>query len=519
MLTVTPSRRATMEDALRHWWINFRHSRMPNDMPYSPDDEPPIMSYSLAASKSSPNSPLDPPTIIHHRNQSSISSDSDLELDFRPSRWSRRTISLDSTGNSVSSSVASSPAPTPDSHRHTVDENSNDSTASIASGLLNLPPDVLEILKGCSSKSLAALLSKDKMTDGFEIGAAQSSNSRPCQTSSATEKVESVEFEKATSSVFDSERMPKRGILKRKGKFSGSDSGCVMGDEMTVRPEDSAIPKSGHLPRRLPSFRDEANGIFASKHRASQFLDSTAYSIHNGNPSTAITHCSWSYFSTQSHRQDSQDQKSSIQTKTPQNHPGPAPVQTGDTHFHVEATSVDKTDSVPSLCKESIPLEQETSPKPECIEGNVKLTSGDLPYDNTLSKEISKVVHRPKSILKKTSGDEARNRLSISSIGSNSSADILDLSYDSMDGDHFVNHRADSSPDSEAKNSSDNGVTVDEGKEQRSLSLDEGLLNVQISENLTYASRHRSLSDAGGNLLDLSSSLQYQLTTDAQNRV
>ncbi|RUS86023.1 hypothetical protein EGW08_006235, partial [Elysia chlorotica] len=36
MLTVTPARRATMDDALKHWWINFGHAHMPNGQAYNP---------------------------------------------------------------------------------------------------------------------------------------------------------------------------------------------------------------------------------------------------------------------------------------------------------------------------------------------------------------------------------------------------------------------------------------------------------------------------------------------------
>ncbi|XP_012935760.1 NUAK family SNF1-like kinase 2, partial [Aplysia californica] len=334
MLTVTPSRRATMEDALRHWWVNLGHSLMPNDAPYSPDDEPPVMAYTLCVDESAQNGGF-PPAVIHQRNQSSISSDSDVELDFRPSRWTtKRKLALDSTGSSLSSSVAGSPAPTPDSGCGVGgldDDEVEDDAASIASGLLKLPPDVLEILKGCSSKSLAALLNLDKISTGFDpdpparesrsnsdgavcggSGSSSSGVSGSGGVDGAENNVTSSSYpldvdrrrlsgdvgEKLSpsSSVFDSERKPKRGILKRKGKFSGGDSGCVVHEDMSGagRAEETPMPKSGHLPRRLPSFRDEAHGIFSSKHRATQLLEaSSARHHHHEGCSSAVSHPSW----------------------------------------------------------------------------------------------------------------------------------------------------------------------------------------------------------------------------------
>ena len=282
MLTVTPSRRATMEDALRHWWVNFGHAHMPNDVPYSPDDEPPVMPYTLSVS----DDPF-PETlpVIHQRNQSSLSSDSDVELDFRPARWSsRKRLPLDSTGGSLSSSVGGSPAPTPDSGS-LGDDLDDEDPAAIASSLLKLPPDVLDILKGCRSKSLAALLNQGKVSSGFDSPENPGNNVNggscsPCspQYTADVSKPLSFDNEKISpsSSVFDSERKPARSILKRKGKFSGGDSGCqVNEDSSPVTVEETPLPKSGHLPRRMPSFKDEANGIFAGRHRARHLLDNS----------------------------------------------------------------------------------------------------------------------------------------------------------------------------------------------------------------------------------------------------
>lgn len=514
MLTVTPSRRATMDDALHHWWINFGHSLMPNDMPYSPDDEPPPIPHSVKAEKLSLMATLNP-VIIHHRSQSSISSDSDVELDFKPNRWSKRTISLDSTGNSVSSSVAGSPAPTSDNCKSCPRE-SDDDSAAIASGLLKLPPDVLEILKGCSSKSLAALLNTERISSDFGANV-NSHGSRTSHTGqeNTEESPVSEKMSLSSSSVFDSERKPKRGILKRKGKFSGNDSGCVTPEEMAMRSEENALPRCGHLPHRLPSFRGEAHGIFASKHQSSQLLDHVSTSLHIESCSSAIVHSSASYqvLTQQPHqhqhshiKQTSEDRLDSLYL--------PAP----DVHCHSDSLQELSTNTTTDFTNETASLEQETS---------AQTSSEDSTSANSFSKDPVKVIYRPKSILKKSSMDDGKNRLSISSIGSNSSADILDLSYDSGDSDHYVNCGTDHSPSTEENNAVDigaveNGHLIDQLRtaDQRSYSLDEGMLVLQIngqSSGLAYTARNRSLSDENGQLLVSSSSLMCRLTMDSQS--
>ncbi|CAG5117937.1 unnamed protein product [Candidula unifasciata] len=496
-----------MDDALRHWWVNFGHSLMPNDMAYSPDDEPSLIPHSVSAQKRSVTATLNP-VIIHHRNQSSISSDSDVELDFKPNRWSKRTISLDSTGNSVSSSVASSPAPTCENSKDFARE-AGDDPAAIASGLLKLPPDVLEMLKGCSSKSLAALLNMDRNSSDFD---ANISNSGSKSSHTGTENTENAGSDKmsssSSSSVFDSERKPKRGILKRKGKFSGNDSGCVTPEEMAVRAEENALPKSGHLPHRLPSFRGEAHGIFASKHQSSQLLEHASESLHLESCSSPIVLSSASSSSTRVLTQQTYHLQLSHPRKPQENIP-----YTPATYCHPDYVEDFTADRTTVFTNGNVSPQQEAS---------TQTATEDSTNASTFSKEPVKVIYRPKSILKKAAGDDGRNRLSISSIGSNSSADILDLSYDSGDSDHFVNCGAEHSSNTEVNGATDNDHLIDQLRtaDQRSYSLDEGLLALQITDQsaaLAYAGRNRSFSDNNGELLVSSSSLMCRLTMDAQS--
>ncbi|XP_059150483.1 NUAK family SNF1-like kinase 1 [Physella acuta] len=424
MLTVTASRRATMEDALRHWWINFGHSHMPNEAPYSPDDEPPASSHMFSCSQ---------PLVIHHRNQSSISSDSDVELDLRPSRFSKRKMTLDSSGNSVSSSVAGSPS-VETSCSISSDDHSHPGLTSLHADL-QLSSEILDIFKGCSRKSLAMLLHPDKIQPALD----ESQRDTPYQ-HSMPETVSPSDHN--TNLVFDSEKKPPRGILKRKGKFSGGDS---------VTQEE--IPKSGHLPRRLPSFRDEANGIFSSRHRASQLVDDS------------VTQSTHTYLSPKSQRRQQHESQSTS---------CPSACVSGATSL-VEVVAASGTN---------------TQPEKTC--------------DTTNIESCDKVIRRPKSILKssRSSIEEAKNRLSVSSIGSNSSADILDLSYDSADSDHYVNQQA--APPQEG--------TPD-------VQLEAALSHLSLTQQYKPRSHRRSLSDETSNIFTNPNTLLYRLTQDSQRLV
>ena len=458
-----------MDDALRHWWVNFGHAQMPNGQSYNPceaDENIDVSSTSVPPHTSLPvtsnaqvilpealtSSPhaanisndgrgqvscsqslddsqyqrprrhsldapcpppltsgdeqrVQPPAIIHQRNQSSLSSDSDAELELlRSPRWEQAQVQsegqearnlqlqrcrrgwrsghgkiipgqLDSTGNSVHSSGSESPASnmedqndalnlrdTPEHHLEKSSDFSDNNChqtgqgqRSLNSNVLKLPPSLMDILGGCSEKSLAALLTPDPesnivsfnpfgLLDDYNKNGRSlicSSNNAMKLSNSAIDSnhksfspsldltnvshandvtnnnvpsstsIQSVHNSQTptpstasmpcaltmTSSttdtfVFDSERKPKRSILKRRGKFSGADPANRAEDGQKNAEDDSHIPKSGggHLPRRLPSFRDEAHGIFASKHRASQLLEEAAGTLAPESCSSALLH-------------------------------------------------------------------------------------------------------------------------------------------------------------------------------------------------------------------------------------
>ena len=147
--------------------------------------------------------------------------------------------------------------------------------------------------------------------------------------------------------VFDSEKKPARGILKRKGKFSGGDSGCVL-NESGAKSPGSDTKENMDLAYNLSDIEaalDVADGV-----------------VENGQQTT-----------------------------------------------HVCRTSA-----------------------ADFIHNNAQ----DVEQSSVHSSSVS-VVHR-RGILKKNSQSDQRKRWSACSAGSNSSADILDFSYDSSDDNYMT---------------------------------------------------------------------------------
>jgi len=157
---------------------------------------------------------------------------------------------------------------------------------------------------------------------------------------------------------FDSQVMPKRGILKRKGKFSTGDSGCDLNDSNLSRKE------------------------------------SVCLSVHP---------------------MDLSEVDSAIDSPDHLN---------VDRTFGASTTSVD-TDSSSAQSGAFVFGASESLPSRGC--------TGLISSDNvTVVTSNTSVVPRRRGILKGANRDSDK-RLSACSIGSNSSADILDFSYDSSD--------------------------------------------------------------------------------------
>ena len=211
LLTVNPAKRATITEICSHWWVNLGHSLMPDNEPYAPPMVPqPIPSF-------------------HNQPLSSSSSESEAELD--------------------------------------TDSTCKPKTVKPLKGILKKPKMAeektkLSDIKWCNDIVMPNIDMNEKETlndmpfkdeDCVFKDTVDAQSTSICDNHSQTEILSndllSTDASEATESAkkvpFDSQVMPKRGILKRKGKFSTGDSGCDLNDSsrkdsvnLSVRPMD-----------------------------------------------------------------------------------------------------------------------------------------------------------------------------------------------------------------------------------------------------------------------------------------
>lgn len=416
MLTVTPSRRATMEDILHHWWVNFNYSNTPNNMPYKPDPELPDTSPGSATEKNSKTREL--PASAGDNQKVHISADSDVELDVGKRVCSVRIMS--NSMKDITTSEAVSQVSGEHEHRQTGDDIV--APASIPSALSKLPQEVLEILlNGCSKKTLNALFGTGQASPGFDTETSRDLYKETPKNGEES-RAESPDFAQKSHAVSELEKRPARGILKRKGKFSGGDSGCVINEEMS-RHEDSLVHASDYL-YQTPILTGTSDA-FALNECKSHLINNSACFGLNDNTCTAISHSALnaSYYPT-----DSQHVHDHHYSRIPQN--------------------VQDNRSTQDIFNKAIP--RASSPQEEYTQTSAHDNATlNFTCDCKSTVDSAKSITLPKSILKnckKPSVEEGVKRLSISSYGSNSSIDLFDLSYDSADSGHFVHPRLHFSP-------------------------------------------------------------------------
>lgn len=165
-----------MDDILNHWWLNLGHEFTPNMEPYPPPDI------------------LKP---VVHRQVQSLSSDSEGESDgITNSKPLKSILKKPKTSHNKNE---------PSKTRITVSQNSTS----------DCTPERDNSLQGDNS-SLHSNCSEG-VFNGSDVSNSSEESKR----------------------VFDSEKKPKRGILKRKGKFSGGDSGCFLAGSNSTKSLDS----------------------------------------------------------------------------------------------------------------------------------------------------------------------------------------------------------------------------------------------------------------------------------------
>ncbi|XP_046340332.2 NUAK family SNF1-like kinase 1 [Haliotis rufescens] len=317
LLSVNPAKRATMEEVLGHWWINEGYSHTPNLEPYPRIAVPPSKSL--------------PP---HH----SYSSDSESEYETRYKSGSSKGILKKTVESSFDEDEALFDIVSSKTSPDACDKNSAPSSS------VNIEPDDQPSI---ASRELCGTLDNNS---GDE-----------------------------SKKVFDSERKPRRGILKRRGKFSGGDSGCDMRDDLARKMEDEESPKRASDCEDL-SYEDCDINIDLSK---------TSSSTPNLGSCDVMEECV---------------------------------VHTLPSHKETDVVQSGNVTSSISICISSDRENFSNNPQTVC------------------TCSTTKVVRRRKGILKKggSTMEDPRNRLSVGSLSSNSSADILDLSFDSADGEQFI---------------------------------------------------------------------------------
>nr|KAG5699499.1 hypothetical protein BaRGS_020058 [Batillaria attramentaria] len=540
MLSVTPARRATVDHILQHWWVNLGYDVTPDGKPYEPLTAP------------TPGGPS-------HRKQSSFSSDSDVELESRSpppglhhrpgSRVGRKSAEtsfdedelLYDIGTSVSTSA---PAPAvraspvsgqPSCSKPAAGAEEKTTTANlhwrqaIANSIVEIETRVIqslgadelqvlqsrgpegEVEEGKTSFVFSFDNKTDSCSDSDKADACDNSDKSSVFTSDQTG---TSDAEKQAVLMFDSDRKPRRGILKRKGKFSGGDSGCcIMADDASpkLEEEEPLSPKPAPPPASDCYNSSSSSSGSATLTFSKDLSANAASNSANANTSQSIT--SWSSSSSQGERSTSPNSTTSVPVNQCPVHRYPTSNTlpcASQAQSHVSNTPPPSTTTLPCLPSA---LRQPQSPEaptegpegkisqPATVENlnqnhtqNNPASLPPLPYSSgaltnavctcTLDMDVSKVVRRRKGILKNGGGgggsarnsliEDARKRLSMGSLSSNSSADILDLSYDSGDGEQMMmNMMSPSLPQYPAMSPRNRGsLALMEAGDRSSFSLD-----------------------------------------------
>ena len=269
LLTVNPAKRATIDDICVHWWVNLGFNVMPNNEPYIPpmvlQPVPNFQNQSVPSSSSSSSS------------SSSESDDGDSPASANKSKTVKPL-----------KGILKKPKMNTEERLQNIHTNAtqmNCITATACNKQCNESKAMSDI-ENCENPQEKALAASE---DAVFTELVQSKTSRPavsstlcgsavystaqssrgmqatCDVQASNDRDENVKSAILNSSSsnttvpFDSKLIPKRGILKRKGKFSAGDSGCEMNDPqskesavLSVRPmdlngEDSALDSPDNI--------------------------------------------------------------------------------------------------------------------------------------------------------------------------------------------------------------------------------------------------------------------------------
>ncbi|KAL4226645.1 NUAK SNF1-like kinase 1 [Mactra antiquata] len=217
LLTVNPAKRANIGDILCHWWVNLGHNTMPDNEPYIP----PMV--------------LQPVSSYHNQtlSSSSESDDGETEASVKTVKPLKGILKKPKMTDNISEKKCNV------SRKQTTD------TSCIVDDIDNENSDNLVFSDNISNQT------------GSETNVSDEIVTQSNQSSNDSNNISATGDESNNKKVFDAQVMPKRGILKRKGKFSSGDSGCDLNElnkkdsaglsvrQMDLSEPDSAIDSPG----------------------------------------------------------------------------------------------------------------------------------------------------------------------------------------------------------------------------------------------------------------------------------
>lgn len=213
LLTVNPTKRATITDILSHWWVNLGHSTMPDNEPYLP----PMV--------------LQPVSSYHNQTLSSSSESDDGEPE--------------SGGGTKTVKPLKGILKKPKMTDNVSDKKCNGSKKQTTDNSCTVEYNDAENVDN------PVFLEVESTQTGSQTASSKEFMSQSNQLSHDSNGASAIVNDSNGKRVFDAQVMPKRGILKRKGKFSSGDSGCELNELnkkdnacLSVRPMDLSEPDS-----------------------------------------------------------------------------------------------------------------------------------------------------------------------------------------------------------------------------------------------------------------------------------
>ncbi|CAH1783548.1 unnamed protein product [Owenia fusiformis] len=377
LLTVEPNKRATIADIDKHWWVNVGYKTSPIEEQLNTEDFN-IQTYRARNT-----------TTHENTGAQNVAHNIDIRIDCEDNEIPSATVS---SYNQPSEQDENADIDECSAQCEQLLENDEAIYLNDDSHDENTPPD-----KGGDNSLNVLKQSQDQSIDSKSTAVVKSSL-------------------RIESPIFDSNKKPKRGILKnsnnRPKKYTGSDSGCVLDDNL---PQETL--------EKIRSMQDE-------DYESQTPPLSPGYELHD---IEAIL--------------DSLDITDDATTPAS---PGDLDISHNAFDFPLTADGIVKQASAGKY--ESVPRDKTTKKPKSILKRNGKYSGSEndptkrYSLGSTCSNssgEILNEISEPRGILKRpkkkfSNSNDPTKRYSLGSQGSNSSGDILDFSYDEFEIDTFM---------------------------------------------------------------------------------